>query len=154
MLALTGPEELEDPAFKWEKKRGLGGKNKDVRFYDSFNYDGVGYALYDCVYMHKQGEPMPYIGKLVKIWETAEGLRKVKVQWFFRPSEISYYLKDAKVLENELFFASGDGKGLANLNPLVISKLIAFGRNVALHCIIKSTLVSSVYYETPVSGFI
>ncbi|XP_057799503.1 protein ANTI-SILENCING 1 isoform X2 [Salvia miltiorrhiza] len=118
MLALTGPEELENPAFKWDKKRGLGGKNKNVQFYESFSYDGMDYALYDCVYMHKEGAPAPYIGKLVKIWETAEGLKKVKVHWFFRPSEISYYLKDAKVSENELFFASGDGKGLANLNPL------------------------------------
>lgn len=119
MLALTVPEELKDPEFKWGIKRGVGGKNKDVKFYESFTYDGVLYALYDNVYMHKKEEPAPYIGKLVKIWETGQGVRKIKVQWFFRPSEISCYLKDVEVSENELFFASGDGKGLANLNPLV-----------------------------------
>ncbi|KAL1532490.1 protein ANTI-SILENCING 1-like isoform X2 [Salvia divinorum] len=118
MLALTEPEEFENPAFKWDKKIAVGGKNRDFRFYESFSYDGVDYALYDCVYMHTQGEPTPYIGKLVKIWETAGGIKKVKIHWFFRPSEISYYLKDVKVTENELFFASGDGKGLANVNPL------------------------------------
>ncbi|XP_042032799.1 protein ANTI-SILENCING 1-like isoform X1 [Salvia splendens] len=118
MLALAGPEELEDPAFKWDKKRGVGMKNRNIQFYESFSYDGVDYALYDCVYMHMQGEPTPYIGKLVKIWELAGGTKKVKIHWFFRPSEISYYLKDVKVTENELFFASGDGKGLTNVNPL------------------------------------
>ncbi|XP_051137302.1 protein ANTI-SILENCING 1 [Andrographis paniculata] len=104
--------------FKWLKKRGIGGKKKDVRFYESFTYDGVDYALYDCVYMHKEGEPEPYIGKLVKIWETSDKSKKIKVQWFFRPSEIAYYLKDADVLVNELFLASGDGIGVVNLNPL------------------------------------
>lgn len=120
MSALIESEKLDDPEFKWGKKRRLGGKNKHVQFYESFTYDGVDYSLYDCVYMYKQGEPAPYIGKLIKMWEHAEGINKIKVQWFFRPSEISYYLKDATVLKNELFFSSGDGKGLANLNPLVI----------------------------------
>ncbi|XP_047970837.1 protein ANTI-SILENCING 1 isoform X2 [Salvia hispanica] len=93
-------------------------KNRNIQFYESFSYDGVDYALYDCVYMHMQGQPTPYIGKLVKIWELAGGTKKVKIHWFFRPSEMSYYLKDVKVTENELFFASGDGKGLTNVNPL------------------------------------
>ncbi|KAL8063375.1 hypothetical protein ABFX02_01G023100 [Erythranthe guttata] len=113
-------ENLEEPQFEWGKKRGIGGRNKDVQFYDSFAYDGVEYNLHDCVYMHKQGEP-PYIGKIVKIWENADKSKKIKVHWFFRPSEISYYLKDTEVLENELFFASGEGNGLvglANINPL------------------------------------
>ncbi|KAH6825209.1 bromo-adjacent homology domain-containing protein, partial [Perilla frutescens var. hirtella] len=118
MSALVESEKLDDPEFKWVRKRNVGGKNRDVQFYDSFTYDGVDYALYDCVYMYTQGAPAPYIGKLVKMWETASGIKKIKVQWFFRPSEISYYLKDAEVLENEVFFASGDGIGLANLNPV------------------------------------
>ncbi|KAI3468239.1 hypothetical protein Pfo_024902 [Paulownia fortunei] len=111
-------EKLEEPEFKWGKKRGIGGRKKDVQFYESFTYDGVDYALYDCVYMYKLGEPVPYIGKLVKIWANGDKSKRIKVQWFFRPSEISYYLRDAEVLENELFFASGAGNGLANLNPL------------------------------------
>ncbi|KAK4419987.1 protein ANTI-SILENCING 1 [Sesamum alatum] len=111
-------ETLEEPEFKWGKKRGIGGRKSDVQFYESFSYDGLDYSLYDCVYMYKQGEREPYVGKLVKIWENADKSKKIKVQWFFRPSEISYYLRDAKVLENELFLASGDGIGLANINPL------------------------------------
>lgn len=120
MSPLLESEKLDGAEFKWGKKRGIGGRKKDVQFYESFTYDGVDYALYDCVYMYKQDEPAPYIGKLVKIWENADKSKKIKVQWFFRPSEISNYLRDAEVLENELFLASGAGIGLANLNPLVI----------------------------------
>lgn len=119
-------ERLKEPEFKWLQKRRRRGKNKDVQFYSSFTYDGVDYALYDCVYMYKEGEE-PYIGKLVKIWENADKSKKIKVQWFFRPSEISYYLKDEDVLENELFFASGEGTGLVNLNPLVSFLCNIFG---------------------------
>lgn len=37
------------------RKRGVGGKKKEVQFYESFT----------C----KEFEPEPYIGKLIKIWE-------------------------------------------------------------------------------------
>lgn len=106
--------------FKWLKKRGVGGKKKEIQFYESFMYDGVEYTLYDCVYMYKEGLQEPYIGKLTKIWERPEKLKKVKVHWFFRPKEISKWLGETKTLENEIFFASGGGEGLANINPLVI----------------------------------
>lgn len=120
--------EVENLEFKWGKKRGLGGKKKDVRFYESFTYDGVEYALYDCVYMYKEGELEPYIGKLIKIWENADKTKRVKVLWFFRPCEISNFLGNERVPENELFLACGEGAGLANVNPLVIesSSLILF----------------------------
>lgn len=143
-MAVTESEELKDPEFKWVVKRGVGGKNKDVQFYESFTYDGVHYEMYDCVYMHKEGEHAPYIGKIVKIWETVQGLKRVKVQWFFRPSEISCYLKDVEVSENELFLASGDGKGLFNLNPLVTL--------YSLHLVYPDPFsVSGVCFEAPVS---
>ncbi|XP_027081437.1 protein ANTI-SILENCING 1 isoform X3 [Coffea arabica] len=109
------------PEFSWGKKRGVGGKKKEVQFYESFTYDGVEYVLYDCVYMqNKDRQAEPYIGKLVKIWKNSDNSKKIKVQWFFRPSEISYWLEKLSVVasENELFLASGDGKGLANVNPL------------------------------------
>ncbi|KAL3498371.1 hypothetical protein ACH5RR_041103 [Cinchona calisaya] len=114
-------EKLGDPEFSWGKKRGVGGKKKEVQFYESFTYDGVEYALYDCVYMqNKDSEAEPYIGKLIKIWGNPDNSKKVKVQWFFRPSEISYWLQNHNVetLKNELFLASGEGQGLANVNPL------------------------------------
>lgn len=116
--------EIENLEFKWGKKRGIGGKKKDVRFYESFTYDGVEYILYDCVYMYKEGEPEPYIGKLIKIWENGDKSKKVKVLWFFRPCEILHYLGDEETLWNELFLASGEGVGLANINPLVIEFLL------------------------------
>lgn len=123
MSSLPESEKVAEVEFKWGKKRGVGGKNKEIQFYESFTYDGVDYALFDCVYMYKNDESAPYIAKLVKIWENGDKSRRIKVQWFFRPSEISSYLGDVEVSENELFFASGEGKGLANVNPLVIYQL-------------------------------
>ncbi|PWA82420.1 protein ANTI-SILENCING 1 [Artemisia annua] len=108
----------EDLEFKWLKKKGVGGKNKEVQFYESFIYDGVKYALYDCVYMYKEGLQEPYIAKLTKIWERKGNIKKVKVHWFFRPEEISKWLGNTKTLENEILFASGEGHGLTNINSL------------------------------------
>ncbi|KAK7283010.1 hypothetical protein RIF29_12202 [Crotalaria pallida] len=108
-------EELE---FEWGKKGNLGGKRKDVQFYVSFRYDGVDYNRFDSVYLYKEGEPEPFIGKITKIWENYDKSKKVKVLWFFRPSEIINYLEGVETLENELFLAYGDGLGLANINPL------------------------------------
>ncbi|KAM0046338.1 putative BAH domain-containing protein [Helianthus debilis subsp. tardiflorus] len=104
--------------FKWLKQRGVGGKNKKTRFYESFEYDGVEYMQYDCVYMYKDDSHEPNIGKLTKIWEHPDKSKKVKVHWFFRPEEISHWLRETKTLENEVFLASGEGRGLANINPL------------------------------------
>ncbi|KAE9609165.1 putative BAH domain-containing protein [Lupinus albus] len=115
MVEGDGEEELE---FKWGIKGKLGGKKKDVQFYESFRYDGVDYKRYDSVYLYKEGEPEPFIGKIIKIWENADKSKKVKVLWFFRPCEILNFLEGIDTLENELFLAYGDGLGLANVNPL------------------------------------
>ncbi|KAG6772719.1 hypothetical protein POTOM_024139 [Populus tomentosa] len=111
-------KKVENIEFKWGKQRGVGGKKKDVKFYESFSYDHVEYALYDSVYMYEEGETEPYIAKLMKIWENADETKKVKVLWFFCPREISNYLGDEKTPENELFLASGEGVGSTNVNPL------------------------------------
>ncbi|KAE9587032.1 putative BAH domain-containing protein [Lupinus albus] len=108
-------EELE---FKWGTKGKRGGKKKDVQFYESFRYDGVDYKRYDSVYLYKEGEPEPFIGKIIKIWENADKSKKVKVLWFFRSCEILNFLEGIDPCENELFLAYGDGLGLANINPL------------------------------------
>jgi len=106
-------------AFHWGKKREQRVTTKEVH-YESFTYDGIEYFLYDCVYLSKEGEPEPYIGKLIRIWENPNKGRRVLVLWFFRPSDISNYLGCQNVLENELFLASGNGVGLANENSLVM----------------------------------
>ncbi|XP_052732094.1 protein ANTI-SILENCING 1 isoform X2 [Vigna angularis] len=111
----AGEEVIE---FKWGNMRSVGGRKKDVRFYDSFFYDGVEYSLFDSVFLYKEGEPEHYIGKIVKIWETSDKNKRVKVLWYFRPSEIGNFLEGSDALENELFLASGEGEGLANVNPL------------------------------------
>ncbi|XP_062097241.1 protein ANTI-SILENCING 1 isoform X2 [Humulus lupulus] len=109
---------LQGLEFKWGQMKGRGGKKKDVQFYGSFKYDGVEYCLYDSVYLFKDGEPEPYIGKLIKIWEGGDKKKKVKVLWFFRPREISSFFGVEEASENELFLASGEGLGLCNINPL------------------------------------
>ncbi|XP_017231637.1 protein ANTI-SILENCING 1 isoform X2 [Daucus carota subsp. sativus] len=120
-MAMVEADDVSNLEFSWGKKRGVGGKKKEVQFYESFTYDGVDYNLYDSVYMLKEGEPEHYIGKLIKIWENGDKTKKVKVQWFFQPSEILGWLGDMRVLENEIFLATGEGVGLANVNPLAIA---------------------------------
>ncbi|XP_026434123.1 protein ANTI-SILENCING 1-like isoform X2 [Papaver somniferum] len=46
--------------------------------------------------------------------------RKVKIVWFFRPSEVQKWLRERKVafLVHEIFLASGEGIGVANINPV------------------------------------
>lgn len=117
-MAMLEVDDVANLEFNWGKKRGVGGKKKEVQFYESFTYDGVDYNLHDSVYMIKEGEPEPYIGKLIKIWEGGDKTKKVKVQWFFQPSEILRWLGDVSVQENEIFLAAGEGVGLANVNPL------------------------------------
>ncbi|KAL5558791.1 hypothetical protein UlMin_035002 [Ulmus minor] len=104
--------------FKWGMPRGRGGKKKECRFYDSFTYDGVDYALYDCVYIRTDGDPLPHVGKIIKIWECLDKTKKVKILWFFFPFEIENFLKDVEMYMNELFLACGEGIGQANVNVL------------------------------------
>ncbi|XP_020878800.1 protein ANTI-SILENCING 1 [Arabidopsis lyrata subsp. lyrata] len=124
--------------FKWGKKKCVGGKKKDVQFYESFIYDGDEYHLYDCVLVGDASEPdstEPFIGMIIKIWEHANKHipRKVKLLWFFKPSEIAPYLEGVPdVLANELFLASGEGLGLANINQLE-----AIGGKCSVLCISK-----------------
>lgn len=118
MSRLLEPEPVETLDFKWGIKRGRGGKKKEIQFYESFTYDGVYYTLYDTVYLYKESEPEPYLGKLIKIWENHDKTKKVKVHWFFRPSEISNWIEEGMAFEKEIFLASGKGVGSANVNPL------------------------------------
>ncbi|KOM36908.1 hypothetical protein LR48_Vigan03g028900 [Vigna angularis] len=64
--------------FAWGRKRGMGGKKKDVRFYEFFTFDGVQYVLNDTIYLQNESCDMPHIGKLIKVWENHDKLRKVK----------------------------------------------------------------------------
>ncbi|KAF4354437.1 hypothetical protein G4B88_010061, partial [Cannabis sativa] len=109
---------LESFEFKWGQMKGRGGRKKDVQFYESFTYDGVEYFLYDSVYLYIDSELEPCIGKLIKIWEGGDKRKKVKVLWFFRPHDILSFLGVEEASENELFLASGEGRGLCNINPL------------------------------------
>jgi len=101
--------------FSWGKCIAKGVKTGS-RIYGSFTFDNVKYLLYDCVYLFKHGDPEPYIGKIIKIWEQNQA-KKVKILWFFLPEEIQKYLR-GPVMEKEVFLASGDGSGLADINPL------------------------------------
>lgn len=129
---MVGGDQLESIQFSWGKKRGIGGKRKNVQFYESFTYDAVDYTLYDSVYLFGKSEKEPYVGKIIKIWESPDNTKKVKVLWFFRPHEISKYLGSEEISEDELFLASGDGVGLANVNPLVIFLFLSIHAYVLL----------------------
>ncbi|KAM0828813.1 hypothetical protein ACQ4PT_067296 [Festuca glaucescens] len=106
----------ENIQFSWGNKRAKGGAKMDTQFYGSFTFDNVKYSLYDSVYLFKNGDPEPYIGKILKIWQQNQA-KKVKILWFFSPDEIRSYLS-GPVAEKEIFLASGDGTGLADINPL------------------------------------
>ncbi|PHU25831.1 hypothetical protein BC332_04163, partial [Capsicum chinense] len=118
MFPLQEAEEEDSPEFSWGAKKGRGATNKDIQFYKSFTYNGVEFNLYDCVYMCRRDEPEPDIGKIVKMWESETRKRIVKVVWFFRPAEVTHWLNNIKVLNNELLLASGEGIGLSNINPV------------------------------------
>lgn len=105
--------------FKWGIKRGMGRKNRDNQFYESFTYDGEEYFLYDCVFLYLDGHLETSIGKLVRMWETPEQEKNVRVVWFFRPVDIRNFLGDNIPHWNEIFLASGEGKGIYNDIPLV-----------------------------------
>ncbi|XP_020578836.1 protein ANTI-SILENCING 1-like isoform X2 [Phalaenopsis equestris] len=110
--------ENSDLQFRWGKRRGVGNANKDVQFYESFIFDEESYSLYDNVYLFKEGESDPYIGKILKIWEQPRRKRRVKILWFFRPDDIINYLDGHVSSKNDLFLAAGEGVGLCNINPL------------------------------------
>lgn len=116
-MAHSEDQSNDDIQFQWGQKRGIGGAKRDCQFYESFTFDNVNYSLYDSVYLFKHGEPEPYIGKILKIWEQS-GHKRVKILWFFRPNEIQNYLGDHASLEKEIFLASGEGVGLSNVNAL------------------------------------
>lgn len=111
--------EADNAMFKWGTMKGVGRVNKDIKFYESFTYYDVEYFLYDSVYFGSKEDAESYIGKLVKMYETPDGEKKVKVLWFFRPMEIRNFLGDYEPKWNELFLASGEGVGLTNVNCLV-----------------------------------
>nr|XP_025611086.1 protein ANTI-SILENCING 1 isoform X2 [Arachis hypogaea]XP_025673224.1 protein ANTI-SILENCING 1 isoform X2 [Arachis hypogaea] len=104
--------------FKWGNQTGHGQKNKDISFYESFVYEGVEYFLYDCAYFYLDQHFETSVGKLVKMYERPTHEKVLKVVWFFRPSEVRNFLGDYQPRWNELFLASGAGKGLSNVTPL------------------------------------
>lgn len=107
--------------FKWGRKRGVGVKNKAIQFYESFVYEGVKYSLYDCAYFYDTRHVETSIGKLVRMYEGPSHNKMVKVVWFLRPGEIRNFMGHYRPSWDELFLASGVGKGVSNLNYLVIS---------------------------------
>ncbi|BFG24592.1 hypothetical protein CerSpe_108660 [Prunus speciosa] len=116
---MVGLEEtnMEDDYFNWGKKGGVGEEER-VQFYESFTLEGMEYSLYDCVHLYRSGCRETDIGKLVEIYDTEDHEKKIKVVWFFRPSDIHNFLGDWKPRRNEILLASGVGQGLSNVNPL------------------------------------
>ncbi|XVF24867.1 hypothetical protein REPUB_Repub13aG0164400 [Reevesia pubescens] len=121
---MTGKKHVEeeeneeaDLEFKWGNKlEVIDEQNPTSQLYESFVYDGIEYSLFDCVYFGI--EPELFVGKLVKIWEQPNHKRMVEVVWLLHPKEIRDSFGDDEPLQNELFLASGEGKGLSNVNVL------------------------------------
>lgn len=124
MLQSSGADGEENPEFSWGEMKGLGQKDKNVKFYESFTYDGIEYRLFDCAYFCIRDQCETSIGKLVKMFETSTGEKKVKVIWFFRPIDIRSFLGEYEPLWDELFLACGDDLGVSNINDVVT--LLAF----------------------------
>ncbi|KAI3964719.1 hypothetical protein MKW92_052937 [Papaver armeniacum] len=106
--------------FKWGNLKEK--TSDDIQLYESFTLDGVEYCLYDCVYLQHEDEYSVenHIGKIVKIMDHPDNQRKVKIVWFFRPTQVQKWLREREVscLVHELFLASGEGLGVANVNPV------------------------------------
>ncbi|KAI3850758.1 hypothetical protein MKW98_030818 [Papaver atlanticum] len=106
--------------FKWGNLKEK--TSDDIQLYESFTLDGVEYCLYDCVYLQHEEESSVenHIGKIVKIMDHPDNQRKVKIVWFFRPSQVQNWLRQREVscLVHELFLASGEGPGVENINPV------------------------------------
>ncbi|RZC49881.1 hypothetical protein C5167_018315 [Papaver somniferum] len=107
----------------------------DIQLYESFTLDGVEYCLYDCVYMQHEDESSVenHIGKIVKIMDHPDNQKEVKIVWFFRPRQVQKWLREREVscLVHELFLASGEGLGVANINPVDRAKLRDSGKFVS-----------------------
>ncbi|CAF1934210.1 unnamed protein product [Brassica napus] len=108
----------EHPDFKWGDKKAVGRTDKSVSFYESFTFEDVEYRLFDCAYFQIHGQCETSIGKLIRMYETSSGEKKVKVLWFFRPMDIRSYLRDYVPQWDELFLACGDDPGVYNINDV------------------------------------
>jgi hypothetical protein len=118
---------MGDISFAWGDKGGTSTK-KDAQFYKNFKYDETAYNLFDDVYLFKDDDPEPYLGKIVKIWRHVSGAKMVKIIWFFHQSEICKHLGSYQPSEKEVFLACGDNEvpGVADVNPLVLSSFLMF----------------------------
>lgn len=114
-------------SFAWGDKGGTSAK-KDVQFYKNFKYDEITYNLFDNVYLFKDDDLEPHLGKIVKIWGQVNGVKKVKIVWFLHPSEIHKHLGSYRPSEKEVFLACGENEvlGVADINPLVLSLFLMF----------------------------
>ncbi|CAF2101213.1 unnamed protein product [Brassica napus] len=110
--------EEQHPDFKWGDKKAVGRTDKSVSFYESFTFEDIEYRLFDCAYFQIHGQCETSIGKLIRMYETSSGEKKVKVLWFFRPMDIRSYLRDYVPQWDELFLACGDDPGVYNINDV------------------------------------
>ncbi|KAJ4893718.1 nucleic acid binding [Raphanus sativus] len=118
MLQPNGEGGEHHPDFKWGLKKAVGRTDKSVSFYESFTFEDIEYRLFDCAYFQIQGQCETSVGKLIRMYETSAGEKKVKVLWFFRPMDIRSYLRDYVPQWDELFLACGDDPGVYNINDV------------------------------------
>lgn len=109
----------ENCNFRGRINEEVGYMKNDCHFYKSFKLKGVRYFLYDSVFVYQKDYPEAHIGKIVEIYKTPADEMRMKLVWFFRPHDIRNFLNDYKPSWKEIFLASGKGRGLSNVSPLV-----------------------------------
>lgn len=104
-------------AFQWGNK--VAGS---LSSYESMFFKGVRYDLYDCVFV-RSGLAEPHLGKLMRLFDDEEGVKKVRLRWFIRPFELpgganKDFQKEPNV--KEVFIAQGNFKGVENENAVEV----------------------------------
>ncbi|XP_021736776.1 protein ANTI-SILENCING 1-like isoform X1 [Chenopodium quinoa] len=139
-------ENLE--TFKWGIK--MVTDDSEIKSYKSFRYQGVQYSLHDCVYLYREGAKDTDIGKLVKMWESKAGAKRGRVIWFFRPADVCNFIREYEPSWNELFLASGEGRGVSNIIPLeaIVGKcnVVCTAKDRRNTLLSKSDLAKANYY--------
>ena len=79
------------PSHTWmwsDEGHKLSAKSQNV-YHDTIEKDNTELHVRDCAVFHStERADRPYIGRILSMWETVAGNRKVRVRWFYHPAEV------------------------------------------------------------------
>lgn len=104
-----GPMESMLPAHKiWRWEEG-GGKVKDkkskrIEHKKVIRGDDESVRVGECAVFLSTGNPIdrPFVGRVNRMWETAAGLRKVRVKWFYHADETKTAGKKSAISSSDI----------------------------------------------------